>query len=188
MSKLIRKPIVLPPNTKVEMKGDKLTLIGSKGSVSKTFRTEFVEIKTEENKIFVIPKLGEQSKRADRFIRKLAGTYWSIINSMVIGVNEGFTKTLQIVGLGWKANQKGEGVEFFVGYSHPVVFYPPKGISVKVEDPQKVSVSGLDKELVGQIAANIRKIRKPDSYKGKGIRYLDEKLILKESKKGAKGR
>ncbi|MCS7165553.1 MAG: 50S ribosomal protein L6 [Candidatus Calescibacterium sp.] len=188
MSKLIKKPIILPANTKIEIKGEEITVIGPKGSVTKKFLTEFVDINTNENKIFVVPKFEKHSKRTGRFIKKLAGTYWSILNSMVLGVNQGYTKTLQIVGLGWKANQKGESVELSVGYSHPVVFTPPKGVSVKVEDPQRITVSGVDKELVGQVAANIRKIRKPDSYKGKGIRYADENLVLKESKKGAKGR
>lgn len=188
MSKLIKKPIILPANTKVEVKGEEITVTGPRGSITKRFRTEFVDINVNENKVFIVPKFEEHSKRTARFIKKLAGTYWSILNSMVLGVNQGYVKTLQIVGLGWKAAQKGESVELMVGYSHPVIFTPPKGISLKVEDPQKITVNGIDKELVGQVAANIRKIREPDSYKGKGIRYADENLILKESKKGAKGR
>ncbi len=188
MSKLIKKTIIIPNNTKVEIKENQLTVSGPKGQITKNFKTDMIEIKIQDNQIWIIPKYENFSKRTQRFLKKLAGTYWSIVNSMVRGVNEGYTKVLQIVGLGWKANQKGEGVELLVGYSHPVVFYPPKGVSLKVEDPQKIVVSGIDKELVGQVAANIHKIRKPDSYKGKGIRYADKKLVLKESKKGAKGR
>jgi len=187
MSKLIKKPITIPSSTKVDIADQVITVTGPKGSISKNFRTDLVDFKTEQDKIFVIPKK-QQSKRYDGFVKKLAGTYWSILNSMINGVNNGYTKTLQIVGLGWKVNQKGNGIEILVGYSHPVFFESPKGITLKVEDPQRISVSGIDKELVGQVAANIRKIRKPDSYKGKGIRYADEKLVLKESKKGAKGR
>ncbi|MEN3014774.1 MAG: 50S ribosomal protein L6 [bacterium] len=187
MSKLIKKPIIIPKNTKVEISQGMVTVSGPRGNISKKFDTELIDIKVQNDQVWIIPKM-QKSKRINRFIKKLAGTYWSIINSMFKGVNDGFTKTLQIVGLGWKANQKGDGVELLVGYSHPVVFYPPKGITIKVEDPQKIVVSGIDKELVGQVAANIRKIRKPDSYKGKGIRYADEKLTLKESKKGTKGR
>ncbi len=188
MSKLIKKPIILPPNTKVEIKKDEVVVTGPKGTITKKFELDLVDFKIDNNQIFVSPKVDGLSKRIGRFVSKLVGTYWSILNSMVIGVNQGFSKTLQIVGLGWKANQKGESVELLVGYSHPVVFTPPKGITVKVEEPQKIVVSGIDKELVGQVAANLRKIRKPDSYKGKGIRYADEKLVLKESKKGVKGR
>jgi len=189
MSKLIKKPIVLPPNVKIEQKDGLITVTGPKGSLTKKFRTDLVNISVDSNMVFVKPADdGVFSKKLLRFIKKLAGTYYSIVRSMVIGVTEGYKKSLQIVGLGWKANQKGEGVELLVGYSHPVVFYPPKGIVLKVEDPQNISVSGVDKELVGQVAANIRKIRKPDSYKGKGIRYSDEKLVLKEAKKGVKGK
>ncbi|MFN4219906.1 MAG: 50S ribosomal protein L6 [bacterium] len=188
MSKLIKKPIIIPPNTKVDLKDNLLTVTGPKGTISKNFKTELVEIKIQDNQIFINPKKENIPKRIVRFVSKLSGTYWSIVNSMINGVNNGYTKTLQIVGLGWKANQKGEGVEFLVGYSHPVYFHPPKGITLKVEDPQKITVSGIDKELVGQVAANIQKIRKPDSYKGKGIRYVDKQIILKEVKKGVKGR
>jgi large subunit ribosomal protein L6 len=188
MSKLIKKPIVLPPNVKLEQKEDTITVTGPKGSITKKFRTDLVDIKVDSNMVFVSFKEGDFSKKLQRFSKKLSGTYYSIIKSMVIGVTEGYTKNLQIVGLGWKANQKGDAVELLVGYSHPVVFNPPKGVVVKVEEPQKISVSGIDKELVGQVAANIRKIRKPDSYKGKGIRYTDEKLVLKETKKGVKGK
>lgn len=188
MSKLIKKPIILPSGTKVEIKDGTITVAGSKGSVAKNFRNDLVEIRVQDNQIFVSPKKDGLSRRMERFVKKLAGTYWSIINSMVYGVNNGYNKVLQIVGLGWKAAQKGEGVELFVGYSHPVYFSPPKGISLKVEEPQKIVVSGVDKELVGQVAANIYKIRIPDNYKGKGIRYADKQLNLKEIKKGVKGR
>lgn len=188
MSKLIKKPIVIPPSTKVDLKGNTLTIEGPKGTLSKNFKTEFIDIKIQDNQIFITPKKENISKRMERFVSKLAGTYWSIINSMVNGVNNGYTKVLQIVGLGWKANQKGEGAEFLVGFSHPVYFHPPKGITLKVEEPQKITIYGIDKELVGQVAANIQKIRKPDSYKGKGIRYADKQIVLKEVKKGVKGR
>lgn len=189
MSKLIKKPILLPKNTTIQIKDNEIIVNGPKGKISKKLNLDYVNIEIKENNIF-ISKKNEiiPNKKIDRFVNKLLGTTWSIINSMVKGVNEGFKKELLVVGLGWKVNQKDKGIELLVGYSHPVVYYPPEGIALKVEGNQKIVVEGIDKELVGQVASNIRNFRKPDSYKGKGIRYADEELVLKESKKGAKGK
>ncbi|MGC8733576.1 MAG: 50S ribosomal protein L6 [bacterium] len=189
MSKLIKKPIILPKNTTIEVKENEVIVSGPKGKVSKKLNLNYIKIDLKDNNIFISKKQDNiPNKKVDRFVNKMLGTAWSIINSMVKGVNEGFKKELLVVGLGWKVNQKDKGIELLVGYSHPVIYYPPEGILLKVEGNQKVVVEGLDKELVGQVAANIRNFRKPDSYKGKGVRYADEELVLKESKKGAKGK
>jgi large subunit ribosomal protein L6 len=189
MSKLIKKPIILPKNTTLEVKENEVIINGPKGKLSKKLNLNYVDIQVKNGSIFISKKLENISnKKIDRFANKMLGTVWSIVNSMVKGVNEGFKKELLVVGLGWKVNQKDKGIELLVGYSHPIIYYPPEGVALKVEGNQKIIVEGLDKELVGQVAANIRNYRKPDSYKGKGIRYADEELILKESKKGAKGK
>lgn len=187
MSKLVKKPIVLPKNTTIELKDNEIIVNGPKGKISKKLNLNYIKIDIEDNKIFIkqddIP-----NKKIQRFVNKMLGTVWSIVNSMVKGVNEGFRKELLVVGLGWKVNQKDKGIELLVGYSHPIIYYPPEGVLLKVEGNQKIIVEGVDKELVGQVAANIRNFREPDSFKGKGVRYVDEELVLKESKKGAKGK
>ncbi|MCX7870548.1 MAG: 50S ribosomal protein L6 [bacterium] len=189
MSKLIKKPILLPKNTTLEIKDNEVIVNGPKGKISKKLNLNYINVEIKENNVYISKKNESiPNKKIDRFVNKLLGTVWSIINSMVKGVNEGFRKELLVVGLGWKVNQKDKGIELLVGYSHPVIYYPPEGIALKVEGNQKIIVEGIDKELVGQVAANIRSFRKPDSYKGKGIRYADEELVLKESKKGAKGK
>ncbi len=189
MSKLIKKPILLPKNTTLEIKDNEVIVNGPKGKISKKLNLNYINVEIKENSVYISKKNESiPNKKIDRFVNKLLGTVWSIINSMVKGVNEGFRKELLVVGLGWKVNQKDKGIELLVGYSHPVIYYPPEGIALKVEGNQKIIVEGIDKELVGQVAANIRSFRKPDSYKGKGIRYADEELVLKESKKGAKGK
>jgi len=189
MSKLIKKPILLPKNTTLEIKDNEVIVNGPKGKISKKLNLNYINVEIKENNVYISKKNESiPNKKIDRFVNKLLGTVWSIINSMVKGVNEGFRKELLVVGLGWKVNQKDKGIELLVGYSHPVIYYPPEGIALKVEGNQKIIVEGIDKELIGQVAANIRSFRKPDSYKGKGIRYADEELVLKESKKGAKGK
>jgi len=189
MSKLIKKPIILPKNTILEVKGNEVVVNGPKGKLSKKLDLAYIDIQIKDSNIFISKKQENISnKKIDRFVNKMLGTVWSILNSMIRGVNEGFKKELLVVGLGWKVNQKDKGIELLVGYSHPIIYYPPEGISLKVEGNQKIIVEGIDKELVGQVASNIRNYRKPDSYKGKGIRYVDEELLLKESKKGAKGK
>lgn len=118
--------------------------------------------------------------------RALHGLTRALLNNMVKGVSEGFTKTLEIVGVGYKAESKGEGVLFTIGYSHPIYFYPPAGIKLEVITPTQVKVTGADKELVGQIAAKIRSFRKPEPYKGKGIKYSGEHIIRKAGKTAGK--
>ena len=118
--------------------------------------------------------------------RSLHGLTRALIANMVKGVTEGFSKTLDIVGVGFKAELKGEGVLFSIGYSHPIFFYPPEGIKLEVVTPTQVKISGADKELVGMIAANIRSLRKPEPYKGKGIKYSNEVIVRKAGKTAGK--
>lgn len=189
MSKLVKKPVVLPKGTNIEVLKDEVVVSGPKGKLSKKLDLKYINIDIKDSNVFISKKTEAiTNKKVDRFVDKLLGTTWSIVNSMVKGVNEGFKKELLVVGLGWKVNQKDKGIELLVGYSHPVVYFPPKDITLKVEGNQKIVVEGVDKELVGQVADNIRRFRKPDAYKGKGVRYVDEELFLKESKKGAKGK
>jgi large subunit ribosomal protein L6 len=118
--------------------------------------------------------------------RALHGLTRALINNMVLGVSEGFSKSLEIVGVGYKAELKGEGILFTIGYSHPIYFFPPTGIKLEVLTPTQLKVSGADKELVGQIAAKIRSLRKPEPYKGKGIKYSNEFIVRKAGKTAGK--
>lgn len=182
MSRIGRKPISLPKGVEVEIKPDNtVTVKGPKGTLTKTFHSN-VSIKKEGDQIIV------ERKFDDGFTRALHGTTRALIANMVKGVSEGFTEELEIVGIGYRGAVKGKTLELTLGYSHPVVYEIPEGIQITMEGTNIIKVSGIDKQKVGQTAAEIRAFREPDAYKGKGIRYKGEVIKLKAGKTVGKGK
>jgi large subunit ribosomal protein L6 len=175
MSRIGKKPIEIPKGVEVKVEGDLVKIKGPKGELSQKIRPE-IKIEIKEGKIFVFPKI--ETKKTKAFW----GLTRTLLANKVKGVVEGYEKKLQIEGLGYKAEMEGENLVLMVGFSHPVKVEAPKGIKFSV-DKNIITVSGIDKELVGQTAAKIRKIRPPEPYKGKGIRYLGEVIKLKPGKK-----
>jgi large subunit ribosomal protein L6 len=162
----------------VTVENNKVTVKGPKGSLSREFHNDII-IKTEDSNIIVERPSDQKNHRA------LHGLTRSLINNMIAGVVGGFQKVLVLEGVGYRAALQGKKLTLTVGYSHPVEFEPPEGIEFEVPAPNRIIVKGIDKELVGQIAANIRAVREPEPYKGKGIRYEDEVVRRKEGKTGA---
>ena len=177
MSRIGNAPIDIPTGVEVNIEGSDLTVKGSKG-VLRLELTRAVKVSIEENKVLV------SRKKEDKQRKSLHGLTRSLINNMVIGVTTGWTKNLEMVGVGYRAQGGGDTVTLNVGYSHPVVVKAPEGITFVVAENTKISVSGIDKTLVGQISANIRKVRPPEVYKGKGIRYAGEYVRKKAGKAG----
>ena len=166
---------------KVELApGNKVTVTGPKGTLTRTF-PEFMTIEQQDGTLNVARR--DDSKQS----KSLHGLSRTLLANMVKGVKDGFTKSLEVNGVGYRVAKVGENLVFQVGYSHPVQVNPPDGISFAVEGNNRVSVSGIDKQAVGQVAANIRSIRKPEPYKGKGIRYQGEKVRMKAGKAGKVG-
>ena len=178
MSRIGKDPVVLPKGVKVEITGTHIKVTGSKGTLERDIRPE-VEIKQEENMLTLIP--GGTSKRVMAFW----GMTRSLINNMVLGVDQGFTKKLVVEGVGYRVKVDGSTLTLNVGFSNPVEFKIPEGISLDVGKDNTITIGGIDKELVGQTTARIRDIRKPEPYKGKGIRYIDEHIVRKVGKAGA---
>ena len=181
MSRIGKQPITLAKNVELSIDGGTVRVKGPKGELVRTF-PEGIGVSVEDGKALVTRPNDEKKSRA------LHGLSRSLLNNMVTGVSDGFTKTLELQGVGYRATQAGQGISLAVGYSHPVDVSPPDGIQLEVEGTTKVHVRGIDKELVGQVAANIRKVRKPEPYKGKGIRYLGEYVRRKAGKAGKAGK
>lgn len=181
MSRIGRKPIDIPAGVDVKINNNSITVKGSKETLSMDAHSE-MKIKIENNQIIVERPSDEKKHKA------LHGLTRSLINNMVVGVSEGFKKNLDIQGVGFKAQKQGNTVIFNLGYSHTIELVEPTGITIDVPAPNKVVVSGADKQLVGEIAAKIRSYRVPDAYKGKGVKYDFEVLKLKEGKTGAKAK
>ncbi len=176
MSRIAKKPLIIPAGVKVGLSDNTVLVEGKLGKLEQTFRSDFIEVKVSDNCIFV-------NRRGDsKEYRALQGLYYRLFTNMIKGVQEGFSKTLILQGIGYKMELKGNKLVLTVGFSHTVEFNVPQGISLKLENPQTLVVSGIDKQLVGQVAANIRAIKPPEPYKGKGIRYLNEKVKIKEGK------
>ncbi len=176
MSRIGRMPINIPNGVEVKIEeGNIVTVKGPKGQLTKQFHPD-LEIKVEDNQIKV------ERPNDTAFMKAIHGTTRALLNNMVKGVSEGFTVELEIVGIGYRANMKGKTLELQLGYSHPVVYEPPEDIQITVEGQNIIKVSGIDKEKVGQVAATIRDFRRPDPYKGKGVRYRGEQLKLKPGK------
>ncbi|MCX7760920.1 MAG: 50S ribosomal protein L6 [Hydrogenothermaceae bacterium] len=175
MSRIGKKPIPVPKGVEVNIQGSTITVKGPKGTLTKTFNPA-VTIKKEGEEIVV------ERKDDTPFSRALHGTVRAIVANMVKGVTEGFTEELEIVGIGYRGAVKGKTLELSLGYSHPVIYEIPEGIQITMEGNTVIKVSGIDKEKVGQTAAEIRSFREPDAYKGKGIRYKGEVIKLKAGK------
>jgi large subunit ribosomal protein L6 len=177
MSRIGRLPVTVPTGVDIAIEGQTVKVKGPKGELSHTV-AEPITVEQGEN--------GLEVKRPDdaRVSRSLHGLTRSLINNMVLGVTEGYEKKLEIHGTGYRVLAKGSDLEFALGFSHPVVVSPPEGITFAVESQTKFSVQGIDKQKVGEVAANIRKLRKPDPYKGKGVRYAGEQVRRKVGKAG----
>ena len=178
MSRIGRLPITLPSGVDVTISGADVTVKGPKGTLTHTLATPITIERDDEGKLVVKRPDDERDNRA------LHGLSRTLVNNMVIGVTEGYSKTLEIVGTGYRVVAKGTDLEFSLGFSHPVVVTPPDGIAFTVEAPTRFKVEGIDKQKVGEVAANIRKLRKPDPYKGKGVRYQGEQIRRKAGKAG----
>lgn len=180
MSRIGKKPIEIPKNVKVNISDGIITVEGPKGKLSMNIHPD-MKVYTDGNSIKV------ERSSDDPFHRAMHGTTSALIRNMVKGVTEGFTVGLEVVGLGYRASLKGGNLELSLGLSHPVVFPIPPDVKIEVKE-NKIYVSGIDKQRVGQVAAQIRAFRKPDAYKGKGIRYEGETLKLKAGKAAGKGK
>jgi large subunit ribosomal protein L6 len=187
MSRIGRAPIIVPPKVQLEWTdGNLVTVKGPKGELSQQINPDLT-LKIENGELTV-------SRPSDsREHRSMHGLYRSLINNMVIGVTTGYTKSLEIHGVGYRANKVGNNLVILVGFSHPIEVQPPAGVTVSFDGidaatkATKISVSGIDKQLVGAVAADIRRVRKPEPYKGKGIRYAGEKVRRKAGKAGKVG-
>jgi large subunit ribosomal protein L6 len=179
MSRIGKAPIAVPAGVDVTIAGRTVTIKGPKGTLSRDIPGEII-VRKEESTILV------ERPNDERENRSLHGLSRTLVNNMVIGVTDGFIKELEIVGVGYRAEAQGQNLLLALGFSHPVMVPAPEGISFEIPQQTRVIVKGIDKELVGQVAANIRSIRKPEPYKGKGVRYLGERIVRKAGKTGKK--
>jgi large subunit ribosomal protein L6 len=179
MSRIGKAPITVPAGVDVTISGRTVTIKGPKGTLSRDIPGEII-VRKEESTILV------ERPNDERENRSLHGLSRTLVNNMVIGVTDGFTKELEIVGVGYRAEAQGQNLRLALGFSHPVMVPAPEGITFEIPQQTRVIVKGIDKELVGQVAANIRSIRKPEPYKGKGVRYLGERIVRKAGKTGKK--
>ncbi len=177
MSRIGRLPIIIPAGVTVSVDGQDVAVKGPKGELALTVAKP-IEVTVEEGQVLVSRPDDERASRS------LHGLTRTRSNNNIIGVTEGYTKGLEVVGTGYRVAQKGSAVEFALGFSHPVLIEPPAGITLTVEGNNKLTVSGISKQAVGEVAANIRKIRKPEPYKGKGVRYAGEVVRRKAGKSG----
>ncbi len=178
MSRIGKHPVAVPGGVTVEIEGQTVTVKGPKGTLSHVVAEPIRVIRNEEGAIEVTRPNDERRSKS------LHGLSRTLIANMVVGVTDGYSKTLEISGTGYRVVPKGQGLEFSLGFSHPVQVDAPEGITFQVEGPTKFTVSGSDKQQVGEVAANIRKLRKPDPYKAKGIRYSGEHIRRKAGKAG----
>jgi large subunit ribosomal protein L6 len=179
MSRIGKNPVPVPSGVTVDLDGPTVTVKGPKGQLSHTV-AEPITVTTEDGVITVSRPDDERRSKS------LHGLTRTLIANMVTGVTEGYVRKLEIHGTGYRVQAKGSNLEFALGFSHPVTIEPPQGVSFTVENPTRFSVSGIDKQQVGEVAANIHKLRKPDPYKGKGIRYEGEQIRRKVGKAGKK--
>ncbi|GCE75366.1 50S ribosomal protein L6 [Cellulomonas biazotea] len=178
MSRIGRVPVSVPTGVDVNIDGAVVTVKGPKGTLTHTVAAP-IEVARDEAGALVVTRPNDE-----RLARSLHGLTRTLLANLVTGVTEGYVKKLEIVGTGYRVTAKGSDLEFALGFSHPVVVTPPEGITFVVEAPTRFSVQGIDKQQVGEVAANIRKIRKPEPYKGKGVRYAGENVRRKVGKAG----
>ncbi len=176
MSRVANNPVQLPKGVEANFSATQISVKGSKGNLEMALH-DAVEVSKEGDTLRVSAKNGSRQAVA------LSGTFRALINNMVTGVSEGFQKKLQLQGVGYRAKAQGNILNISVGYSHPIDFEVPKGVTAETPSPTEIVLSGADKQLVGEVAAKIREFRPPEPYKGKGIRYLDEHVYRKEAKK-----
>lgn len=178
MSRIGRLPVTVPSGVDVTIDGQDVKVKGPKGELTTTIPAPITAAKNDEGAVELSRPDDERDSRARHGLSR------SLVQNMVTGVTEGYSKTLEINGTGYRVVAKGSDLEFALGYSHPILVRAPEGITFAVESPTKFSVSGIDKQLVGEVAANIRKLRKPDPYKAKGVRYEGEHIRRKVGKAG----
>ncbi len=176
MSRIGKLPVPVPAGVEVTINGSDVTVKGPKGELSRSFNESMQISQNEAGEIVVTRPNDERENRA------LHGLTRSLINNMVIGVTEGYVKTLELVGVGYRASLKGSNLEMTLGYSHPIIVNAVEGVTFECPDQTTIKVSGIDKQKVGQIAAEIRSLRAPEPYKGKGVRYQGEHIRRKEGK------
>lgn len=180
MSRIGNKAITIPAGVEISIAaGNEVTVKGPKGTLTRQF-SDLMEIKQEENVITVVRPNDE------KHTKQLHGTTRALLNNMVEGVANGFTKTLELVGIGFRSAVSGKKLTLTIGYSHPVEFEIPEGLKAECKSATEIEISGIDKQLVGEFAANVRAARKPEPYKGKGVRYKDEYVRRKEGKTAGK--
>jgi large subunit ribosomal protein L6 len=179
MSRIGRMPIVVPSGVEVSIDGSEVTVKGPKGTLSHTVVTPITVARADDGTLAVTRPDDERESRSRHGLTR------TLVNNMVVGVTEGYEKRLEIQGVGYRVLSKGPTqLEFQLGYSHPITFNAPDGITFTVDGPTRLGVVGIDKQLVGEVAANIRKLRKPEPYKGKGVRYAGEHIRRKVGKAG----
>jgi large subunit ribosomal protein L6 len=178
MSRIGRLPIPVPAGVEVSIDGSDVTVKGPKGTLSHTIVTP-IGIEKSEDGVIQVTRPNDE-----RVAKERHGLTRTLVNNMIIGVTTGYSKTMEISGVGYRVAAKGSDLEFALGYSHPITITAPEGISFKVEAPTRFVVSGIDKQQVGEVAAKIRKLRKPDPYKAKGVRYQGEVIRRKVGKAG----
>jgi large subunit ribosomal protein L6 len=176
MSRIAKKPVELPKGVELKESAGELSVKGPKGELQLSLNSE-VAIKLEDNIVTF------EAKSGSRFATAIAGTTRSLVNNMVVGVSDGFERKLELVGVGYRAKAQGKKLNLTLGFSHPVDYEAPEGITIETPSQTEVVVKGIDKQQVGQVAAEIRRYRPPEPYKGKGVRYADERVVLKEAKK-----
>ena len=176
MSRVAKNPVAIPKGVETKISDTEVSIKGSKGNLN-----------LELHRLVVVAQEGEElkvsAKDASRSASAMAGTFRSLINNMVVGVSQGFEKKLELQGVGYRAKAQGASVNLTVGYSHPIDYKLPSGVTVDTPSQTEIVITGADKQLVGQVAAELRDFRPPEPYKGKGIRYADERVYRKEAKK-----
>ena len=176
MSRIANAPVEIPAGVEISLSDSEITVKGNKGTLSRVIHPD-VQVAQEDSALKASAKIQSQAAIA------LAGTTRALLNNMVIGVTEGFQKKLALVGVGYRAKAQGSTLDLTLGFSHPVQYVVPEGITVETPSQTEIVVSGADKQVVGQVAADIRAYRSPEPYKGKGVRYADEHVARKEAKK-----
>ena len=175
MSRVAKNPVKLPQGVEIKLDGQALSVKGAKGTLELSLHPT-VEVVQEDGELRFVARAGSPNMA-------MAGTTRALVNNMVIGVSQGFERKLQLVGVGYKAQAKGQVLNLALGYSHPIDYQLPEGVSAETPSQTDIIIKGIDKQLVGQVAAEIRDFRRPEPYKGKGVRYADEVVRRKEAKK-----
>ncbi|MDX2128257.1 MAG: 50S ribosomal protein L6 [Chloroherpetonaceae bacterium] len=181
MSRIGKKPVELPKGVKVEYKNQVLKVTGPKGELSQVFNTDKLAVEVKDNTIVI-----NRGDAEDKQTKAFHGLYRALLNNMIIGVTQGYSKKLEIVGVGFKAEMKQSYLVLSVGYSHQIAFKAPDGVKVEAPSPTNILISGIDKRMVGEVASKIRSFRKPEPYQGKGIRFEGEAVRRKEGKTAGK--